>query len=504
MSQATTTISAPVRDAAAGRRIDLLAFGPLDRLARSSFFPLVLQVAVLLLFAAALYDGFFGSDVSSENLLTWGAWTIFFWPVILITLVLLGRAWCAVCPIGTIGAVANRFTLGLRWPRLLSNLSLSLIVFVLVLWMIRPVTAFDTVPSQTAWFFLAVAAAAAATGLLFSGRVFCRYVCPISAHLGVISLVAPVSLEAATTGELRSGPSLDVPRAKAVEACRSCAGHPCNRGTAEREGCAWGLYPAVMGEMNRYCSLCLKCVKNCPAPGTIKAVISWPFSRLWKVSQPRPGEALSILVLMAIFLFHMAWGHGTRTPTFVKDAAPDVLTFLSAEDAVYVSVEVIGLVTMIGLYSAVTLLSSKMLHARFLAVFPLFAFAYLPLFVFRALGYLAQDILRSGGRWVTFALNQAGVSIYLDPELFGSLSKPIFGGTTYNVYAALLTVPILLGLLVAIYAAYRIARSLVADNGGALRLAAPHMALMMVILGQYEFPYLVGYKIIGAPGLLYG
>ena len=46
---------------------------------------------------------------------------------------------------------------------------------------------------------------------------------------------------------------------------------------------------------------------------------------------------------MAVFLFHMAWVHGTRTPTFVKDAAPNVLTFLSAEHAVYVSVEVIGL-----------------------------------------------------------------------------------------------------------------------------------------------------------------
>ncbi|MDO8615101.1 MAG: 4Fe-4S binding protein [Dehalococcoidia bacterium] len=500
MSQ-TTLAPEPV----ARRRIDLLAFGPLDRLSRSSFFPLVLQVAVLLLFAAALYDGFFGTDVSSENLLTWGAFTIFFWPVILATLVLLGRAWCAVCPIGTIAAIANRFTLGLRWPRLLSNLSLSLIAFVLVLWMIRPVTEFDTVPSQTAWFFLTVATAAAATGLLFSGRVFCRHVCPISAHLAVISLVAPVSLESAPTSGLRSGPSLDVPRAQAVEACRGCTGHPCTRGTAEREGCAWGLYPAVMGAMNRYCSLCLKCVKNCPAPGTIKAVVSWPFSRLWKVSQPRPGEAFSILILMAIFLFHMAWGHGTRMPTFVHDAAPNVLPFLSAEDAMYVSVEVIGLVTMIGLYSALAVLSSKMLHARFRAVFPLFAFAYLPLVVFRALGYLTQDVLRSGGRWVTFALNQMGVSIYLDPELFGSFSDPIFEGTTYNVYAALLTVPILLGLLVAAYAAYRIARSLVADNGTACRLAAPHIALMLVIvLALYEFPYLVGYKIIGAPGLLYG
>ncbi len=500
MSQATL---AP--EPVAHRRIDLLAFGPLNRLSRSSSFPLVLQVAVLLLFAAALYDGFFGSDVSSENLLTWGAFTIFFWPVILTTVVLLGRAWCAVCPIGTIGALANRFTLGLRWPRLLSNLSLSLIAFVLVLWMVRPVTEFDTVPSQTAWFFLAVAATAAATGLIFSGRVFCRYVCPISAHLGVISVVAPVSLEAAGTGALRSGPSLDVPRAQAVEACRSCTGHACNRGTAEREGCAWGLYPAVMGTLNRYCSLCLKCVKSCPSPGTIKAVISWPFSRLWKVSQPRSGEAFSILILMAVFLFHMAWGHGTRTPTFVKDAAPDVLTFLSAEDAVYVSVEVIGLVTMIGLYSAAALLSSKMLHARFLAVFPVFAFAYLPLFVFRALGYLTQDVLRSGGRWATVALNQIGVSIYLDPELFSSFSDPIFGGTTYNVYAALLTVPILLGLLVAVYAAYRIARSLVTDGGSALRLAAPHVALMaFIVLALYEFPYLVGYKIIGGPGLLYG
>lgn len=503
MSQITTIDD--TRVGAARRPADLLAWRPLDIMARSRFFPLALQVAVLLLFSAALYDGFFGSDVSSENLITWGAWTIFFWPVILTTLVLMGRAWCAVCPIGTISAVANRFTIGLRWPRLLSNLSLSLIAFVLVLWMVRPVTGFDTVPSETAWFFLGVAATAAATGLLFTGRVFCRHICPISTHLGVIAVVAPISLEASGTGQLRSGPSLDVARARAAATCGDCAGHPCSRGTAEREGCPWELFPAVMGTMNRYCSLCLKCVKNCPSPGTIRATVTWPFTRLWKVSQPRPGEAFSVLILMAVFLFHMAWGHGTRTPTFVKDAAPNVLTFLSAEDAVYVSVEVIGLAAMTGLYAAVSFLSSRTLHARFRSVFPLFAFSYLPLVVFRALGYLAQDVLRSGGQWVTVGLNQIGVHLYLEPELFTSFSEPIFGGTTYNVYAALLTVPILFGLMVSAYAAYRIARSLVADTRSAIRLAAPHMLLMAVIvLILYEFPYLVGYKIIDAPGLLYG
>lgn len=503
MSKIATVLD--TRASAATRPLDLLAWRPLGGVARSAFFPLALQVAVLLLFAAALYDGFFGSDVASENLLTWGAWTIFFWPVVLTTLVFLGRAWCAVCPIGSIAALANRFTIGFRWPRLLSNLSLSLIGFVLVLWMVRPVTEFDTVPRETAWFFLAVAATAAATGVLFSGRVFCRHICPISAHLGVISIVAPISLEAAGTGERRSGPSLDVARAEASAACRDCAGHPCSRGTADREGCSWGLFPAVMGTMNRYCSLCLKCVKNCPSPGTIRATLSWPLTRLWKVSQPRPGEAFSILILMAVFLFHMAWGHGTRTPTFVKDAAPHVFTFMSDAHATYVAVEVIGLAAMIGLYSAAAFLSSKMLDARFRAVFPLFAFAYLPLFVFRALGYLAGDVFRSGGQWATVALNQIGVHLYLEPELFSSFSDPIFGGTTYNVYAALLTVPILLGLPVGMYAAYRIARSVTASAPGAVRLAAPHALLMLVIvLALYEFPYMVGYKVIDGPGFLYG
>jgi hypothetical protein len=493
------------RASAATRPPDLLAWRPLGGVAHSAFFPLALQVAVLLLFAAALYDGFFGSDVASENLLTWGAWTMFFWPVILATLVVLGRAWCAVCPVGSIAALTNRLSVGLRWPRLLSNLSLSLIIFVLVLWMVRPVTGFDTVPRETAWFFLAVAATAAATGLLFEGRVFCRYICPISAHLGVISIVAPISLQAAGTGERRSGLSLDVARAQAADVCRNCSGHPCNRGSLEREGCQWGLFPAVMGTMSRYCSFCLKCVKNCPSPGTIRATLSWPFTRLWKVSQPRPGEAFSILILMAVFLFHMAWGHGTRTPTFVKDAAPHVLPFLSEGNAVYVSVEVMGLATMIGLYSAAAVLTSRMLAARFSAVFPLFAFAYLPLFVFRALGYLTGDVFRFGGQWVTVALNQIGVHLYLEPELFTSFSDPIFGGTTYNMYAAFYTVPILFGLLVGMYAAYRIARSLTTDVSGAFRVAVPHMLLMMLIaLPLYEFPYLVGFKVIDGPGFLYG
>jgi hypothetical protein len=502
MTQATLEVAA-IPDTR--RRTDLFAWHPAGALARSRFFPLVLQVAVLLLFAAALYDGFFGSTVDSENLITWGAFTVFFWPIVFTVTMLFGRAWCTVCPIGTIGALANRFSLGLRWPRVLSNLSLSLIVFVLVLWMVRPVSAFDTVPSQTAWFFLIVATVAAALGLLFEGRIFCKHVCPITAHLAVMSLVAPIGLEAAAGGSGRSGPSLRAARPVPSDACRNCPSHACNQGTPEREGCPWGLYPAVMGTLNRYCSFCLKCVKNCPNPGTIRATLAWPFSRLWNVSQPRPGEAFSVLILMSIFLFHMAWGHGTRTPTFVSDSAPDIVPFLDPMDATYVTVEVIGLATIIGLYAAVALLSSRMLGVRYQVAFSLFAFAYLPLFVFRTLGILIRSVLTSGGEWATFALNQLGFHVYLKPELFSSFADPIFGGTTYNVYAALMTIPILVGLPVAAYSAYRIARSTIPGGGPAIRLAVPHMALMLVIvLALYEFPYMVDYKVFGAPGLLHG
>lgn len=504
MSQAT--FESPATVLQANERTDLLSLRPVAAVARSRLFPLVLQVAVLLLFAAALYDGFFGSTTDSENLLTWGAFTIFFWPVVFVSTALIGRAWCAVCPIGSITAVANRFNLGLRWPRVLSNLSLPLIGFVLVLWMIRPVSAFDTVPSQTAWFFLITATVAAGTGLLFNGRVFCRHICPITANLSVMSLVAPISLEAAADRvDPRTGGSLAAARPLALDACQNCPTHACNRGTEEREGCPWGLYPAVMGTLSRNCSFCLKCVKSCPSPGTIRTAVTWPFARIWKVSQPKVGEALAVLSLMSIFLFHMAWGHGPRTPTFVRDAAPDVIPFLAAEDATYIAVEAIGLTTIIGLYAGAALITTRMLGVRYRAAFSLFAFAYLPLFIFRTLGYLVQDVLRSGGEWATFALNQLGFHVYLDPELFGTFSEPIFSGTTYNVYAALMTAPILAGLLVAGYAVYRIARSTVPNSGTALRIAAPHFALMLfIVLALYELPYLVGYKVIGAPDLLYG
>ncbi len=501
----TATATPGVARRAPSRSVDLLAFRPIGSLARGRSFPFVLQVAVLLLFAAALYDGFFGSEIDRENLITWGAFTLFFWPIILTTTVLLGRAWCAVCPIGAISALANRFTLGLSWPRRLRNLTLSLFAFVLVLWMVRPVSAFDTIPSQTAWFFLIVATVAAVVGLLFSGRIFCQHICPISGPLGVISLVAPVSIEATSGGETRSRRSLEPAPAQPAAACHECGSHACYQGTPEREGCPWGLYPAVMGTRNRDCSFCLKCVKNCPTPGTLKAVVRWPFSRLWRVSRPRTGEALAILALLSVFLFHMAWGHGTRTPTFVKDVAPNVLPFLGAEDATYVFVLVAGIAVIVGLYSAMALVSSRMLAVRYQVAFALFAFAYLPLFIFRALGWFIQYLFRSGGELAAFPLNQIGVHVYIDPEIFSSFSEPLLDGTTFNVYAALYTAPILLGLLVGGYVAYRIARSAVPGAGMSLRVAAPHVALMTVIVFPlYELPYMVGYKVIGAPGFLYG
>lgn len=290
------------------------AAGALAGLWRSPAFPAVLQagaLAVLLAMIAAGWGrtGLPGGGVAVPLLYTNLA-ALFFWTLWLMGLVLLlpgvGRLWCTVCPVGWCNDLAARAGAKIEYPRRLQNLALvALLLFgfnaAAELW------GLNRSPDATAKLLALVLIAAAAAGLAFRGRVFCRFWCPIGGMIALTSRLAPV--EVAT-------------RDHAV--CRRCATKACYFGATrwyrlswsawhtvfplKRPGCPAYLFPpdAATGPQ---CLMCTGCLKNCPHDN-----VRWgwrPFAAgLWPSGARDRGEGLLVVVLTGLVFHRLArfWG----------------------------------------------------------------------------------------------------------------------------------------------------------------------------------------------------
>lgn len=225
---------------AADRTLDLLAIPLVRKIFLSRYLLPALQVCCLVLFGLVIYDGFLGVQAQEKNFA-------------------------------------------------LSNLSLSLLFFIFVLWIRRPILGISSSPVFTAWFVIAWALVAIVLGLLFARRAFCQFVCPISAPLSVIARVAPVELRAASGGRMNP-------------ICRRCSSRACYNGSAIVGGCPMGEFPAAM-ESNANCIFCLDCLKSCPERSPLQIRLRWPFAELTQVKRPPLLDSLTVIVLSGIFLY---------------------------------------------------------------------------------------------------------------------------------------------------------------------------------------------------------
>lgn len=211
----------------------------------------VFSVAVFLLVIAA---GLFGTPLPERNLATVLTWT-FWWTGVVLAVLLLGSAWCAVCPWDALAAwlVRRRLwqrgaphtSLSLPFPAWARNLWPALAMFVGLTWLELGVGV-TTSPYATAVLGLLMVLLATASLALFERKGFCRYVCPIGRTLGSYSTVVPVAL-----------------RPVDPDVCARCTTLECYHGNAQVEPCPTHL---VIGRtrQNQHCTSCGACTQSCP------------------------------------------------------------------------------------------------------------------------------------------------------------------------------------------------------------------------------------------------
>ena len=175
----------------------------------------------------------------------WGIW----WPFVLVSMVLVGRAWCGMlCPEGTRTEFASRWSLGRAVPRWITWGGWPFLAFAGTT-VYGQMTSVYGYPKPVLAVLGGSTGAAIAVGLVYGRdkRVWCRYLCPVNGVFAVLSKLAPLSFEvdrAAWAASEKPAPGTGFNCAPLVPVKTMRGGgacHMCGRGSGPRGAVSLGL-----------------------------------------------------------------------------------------------------------------------------------------------------------------------------------------------------------------------------------------------------------------------
>jgi len=256
------------------------------------------QVALTTVMLAGLVftavAGWIGTPIGSRNFAIAFVWIGWFAALIIFLIPFIGRGWCSICPIPTVGDWVQRGNvlnpqgsrprgLGLRVPAIFRNMWTQNAAFALLALFSAAILTSPRVTSVTlaSMVFLAIG-----LSLVFERRAFCRYVCPMGGFVGLYSQVAPIEL-----------------RVTSLERCAACQTKACYNGSANGYGCPWGVFPASLTR-NNFCGLCLECLRTCPNKNI--TLRTRPFAADLAMPSTRPDEAFKSLIMLGSAMVYAA------------------------------------------------------------------------------------------------------------------------------------------------------------------------------------------------------
>ena len=245
---------------------------------RCRFFPLVLQIIAIIAFGLLVVGGLLADtddpafakvlrNTNLANLIVWSYW----WPLIIVAAIFLGRVWCMVCPMELATSLAARVGLKRKPPRIFRSGWIITAFYVGILFIGIHMLAMHRVPLRMAIYLLVLTGAAILTGLLFERNTFCAFVCPVGHLLGLYARLAPLGWGVRDKG-----------------VCQSCKDKSCvtkdNLYALQGRSCGVGLAPGALDD-NTDCLLCGQCLKACdwnnPDPSTQERPNPGWFQRPW-------------------------------------------------------------------------------------------------------------------------------------------------------------------------------------------------------------------------------
>jgi len=276
---------------------DLTRHPLLARIIKSRRFQFMLILPNQIIFWLVIFLGLLGTVVPGLNFGTAITWYIWFC-LVFVMMVVVGRAWCAMCPFGGFAEWIQRRSLWQRTQKALGlgrklpepiaryGLVLSVATFIGLTW----IEEFFNIagpgsPWDTSYMVLGIVASALIFFLVFERRTFCRYLCPLSALIG-------------TVGAMGSAAGF---RTRDREVCLACPTKDCMRGGEQGYGCPWYTWPAS-ADSNLTCGLCSECYKACPS-GNVGFFVQRPLTSVVAPKRRRADVAWAVALLWGLVLF---------------------------------------------------------------------------------------------------------------------------------------------------------------------------------------------------------
>lgn len=480
--------------AAAGRRwrFDLTRHRRVYGWLRSRWFQAVPQLLTVALFLFLVYVGLFGNR--ARNLTPTAVWTLW-WAGLIFAVLVLGSAWCFLCPWDGLANLLSRLrvsarvdtlSLSLRFPSWLENTYPALLLFALLTWL-ELGFGVTTDPRATAYMGLAMAAMAITAALLWDGKRFCAHFCPVGRICGIYSTFSPIEI-----------------RSRKQRSCDACTTEDCLNGNELGYPCPTGLSLKHL-DTSVMCTMCTECFKSCrkhnvavnirpfaadllsPAAGTSPG--SLPGAT---VRGPAQDQAWLAVLLLALTLFH-----GLSMTSLWESFEPGRWSLLKWMGRVLETPHSVNFTLAMGLAVALPIAIyalSCSLAARWAAggaqpdraaadridgsrLFTAFAFSLLPVALFYHLAHNLMHLLAEGGQVVPLLGDPMGRGadwLGLREVHLGALAS----NQTLWISQVLLVV---IGHVFGVIAAHRVAHRLYPDRRAARRSLLPLTALMIVL-----------------------
>ncbi|UCD66633.1 MAG: cyclic nucleotide-binding domain-containing protein [Deltaproteobacteria bacterium] len=228
------------------KAFNLLSLNFIRNFFQSPFYPIAPQVVVASMFVLVVILGVWGNPSPDSNislLLIWANWE----PLLILSCLLLARIWCSFCPIGFFSNLVRKVKLKrMKIPPQYLNYGffISAVGLAIIFWAQAAFHMFER-PTETAWLLLAMLGSAVLFALLFEGRIWCRYVCPLGQMVATFARASIV--------EVRSNYNY---------CSHECTDYVCYTGSGDTPGCSMGKGPFAM-DTNQDCVLCGNCMKAC-------------------------------------------------------------------------------------------------------------------------------------------------------------------------------------------------------------------------------------------------
>ncbi len=178
----------------------------------------------------------FTSVVRFSQFAFWYLW----WPFVVLSMILFGRAWCGfLCPEGALAAWASRFGGDRPIPRWMHWGGIPLVAFVGIT-IYGQLTGVYEYPAPQLLILGGSTALAMMFALIYTRRgwVWCRYLCPVSLLFGVFSRLGAMHFR--------------------VDQVRLASWTPSRGETGKKDPCPVFVYLPKMAT-NRYCLMCFRC-----------------------------------------------------------------------------------------------------------------------------------------------------------------------------------------------------------------------------------------------------